>query len=234
MATSEDKGFIPESNGPGAPYLRTWRVKAGRAIDVDWSRTLVNNWHHAYDQSTQVRVSWSAVGTSAPGVRPSHTTFTDVDTYYLMDCDGPFPWSVRHDGVLMRPVLRLAGAVNNASYEVTFKVCLMWFNDPMDHNLAIASMEIPVSSTTEQWVVAPSTYLTLPTNLNYQGAIMRMPTLTKFKTSLVLPVLHNACVGGVPASVQGVMCRLDTWVKADDTAAEAYLSGLYLREYIGT
>ncbi len=215
MASSEEKGLIEETNGPGSPNLRTYNVRANNALHVDWVRTLVNNWHHAYDMSTQARAVFVAVG----GVRPT-ATFAATGTYYHMHSAGMFPWAIRYDRTLMRPVFRLGAAVDNAAYTLTFKVCLMFHNDPYNHELALASTEISVATTTEEWRVAPATYLSVSSTASFQQAIFDMQTFD--------------AAGGNTVSTQSVMCRVDVWVKSDNTSATAYLSGLYLREYIGT
>jgi hypothetical protein len=213
MATSEEKGLIEETNGPGAPNLRTYNIRNNNALHVDWVRTLINNWHHAYDMTTQARVCWVAVD----GARPTQT-FTAADTYYHMHSSGDFPWAIRHDRAFMRPVFRLAGAVDNAAYTLTFKLCLAFAGDGVDHQTAIASSEISVATTTEEWRVAPTTYLS-PT-ANVQAGLQQLQTLS--------------VAAGVPVTSDAMMCRLDVFVKSDNTSATAYLSGLYLREYIGT
>lgn len=220
MASSEYKGLIFDPNGGGAG-TRAWNVRRDSPLAVDWVRSLANSWNHNADQVTQVAVNFTAVGVSAPGTRPSKT-FTAANTYEHMISFGPFPWPIRHDLALMRPVYRLYGAVDNAAYTATFKPVFMINRDPLDPGLGLAYDELATSSTTEGPLTSGSaTYLTITENNAY---IRGIETVSSPESAIV----------DTAVAAQWLMCRLDIWVKATNAAATAYLSGCYLRAYVGT
>lgn len=215
MATSDLKAMenVTSSFGGPATFL-----SPDRPLSVDLVRSIANNVHHGYDQSTQFRVNWTAVGATPQRIEVSPAA---ADTYELMHAFGPFPWAIRYDGTYMRPVYRLGGSTDNASYSVTFKLCLMQDAQPFAHELALDSVELSTASTTDAYLVPTDNYLSPNENTDPPNN-----ALIGYKT-LLEP-------GGDATEADICQLRLDVWMKATNASATARLFGVNLREYIGT
>lgn len=216
MSTSIQAGIENILSAYGSPALL---LAADRPLTTDMVRAVADNWHHAYDESTQFRINWAAMDAASP-VRITLSPST-ADTYELMHSFGPFPWTIRYDGEYMRPVYRLAGSTDNASYTVTFKLCFMLDAQPFDHLTALDSVELATASTTDAYLVPTDNYLSPDPASNSPFSSLR-----EYKT-LIAP-------SGDATASQILQCRADVWVKATNASATGRLAALMIREYIGT
>lgn len=219
MAYCPNKGLVYLDNLAGFPATDVETVTAGNALHAWWATEVSNNVRHLIDAAGQHRVNSVALGTTPVGRQHS---FTANNTWEHLTSFGPFPWFVRPDEQLYRPVVRLGASVSNAAYTLDLRVALTGSDSPLSADLYLDKVEFTTSSTTNAWL-APTggdpNYLSPTPELAYLDLIQQLPT-------------KSTSLGSNPQARQ-VLLRLDVWAKIDNVLGTANLAGLHLRECVG-
>lgn len=201
-------------------------------VDTTIARDVVlNNLCHAADQFAQVRVAFSAAGTSLSGgqgyVNP-RTTYRVAGEFYRVGSFGPFPLAVRESGPSYKMRIRLAGLSSDNTNTATFRVSL----SPTDRPYGATVLddgphvwEAATASSTSAWLTGA--------NLGDSDAtqIYLNETLVGQCTRLTTPTYTTT--GGNPVTVTQCLVYLNVFAKVSNTATTPRMTALYAAEYVG-
>lgn len=149
MAYCPNKGLVYLDNLAGFPATDVETVTAGNALHAWWATEVSNNVRHLIDAAGQHRVNSVAIGTTPVGRQHS---FTANNTWEHLTSFGPFPWFVRPDEQLYRPVVRLGASVSNAAYTLDLRAALTGSDSPLSADLYLDKVEFTTSSTADAWL----------------------------------------------------------------------------------
>lgn len=207
MASSEHEAFW---------RFATSRLNADDPLGAGPVRNIaVSNLLHLHDESTQFLANFVARNTAS---RLS-LTLAAANVYELLWASPPFPVQVKSGGEPFKAVCRLGGSISNNSHTATFLAIIRRrAQAPWSTTVDVAaSMTATATSTTDGWL--SESVLTLDRD--------------RVGTSLET-VRVEETNGGPVGESEWCMLRVDVFVKVTDVAGIPRLTGLSLRQYIGT
>lgn len=189
------------------------QVDADSPLSADVVRFgLVGNSNYLHDMAGQVRVAWMA---STTGDRLAQT-FTAADQWEHVRSFGPFPLTMQSSGAAFYTLLAAAGSVSTSTGVI--RLSLNRWDAPLSSVGSLGYIEFDLASATDDWISVADHALE-PSVSGIGGAIEG--------------VLTDLASGGPPVLSQWPLVRLDVYAQAADDSATVYVSGVYLREYIG-